>query len=74
MKKKLEQTTQWPKEQGQKDKQRSTKHTYKSKIWNNIGLLHEYWWILSGAVYHIAWACECNMLHCEGQYSSIFMQ
>jgi len=26
-----EQTTQWPKEKGQKDKQRSTKHTYKSK-------------------------------------------
>jgi hypothetical protein len=23
------QTTQWPKEKGQKDKQRSTKHTYK---------------------------------------------
>jgi hypothetical protein len=28
----IEQTTQWPKEQGQKDKQRSTKHSYKSKI------------------------------------------
>jgi len=26
-----EQTTQWPKEKVQKDKQRSTKHTYKSK-------------------------------------------
>ena len=26
-----EQTTQWPKEKGQKDKQRSTKHTHKSK-------------------------------------------
>jgi hypothetical protein len=26
-----EQTTQWPKEQGQKDKQRSTKHTHKAK-------------------------------------------
>jgi hypothetical protein len=26
-----EQTTQWPKEKGQKDKQRSTKHTYKTK-------------------------------------------
>jgi hypothetical protein len=25
------QTTQWPKEKGQKDKQRSTKHTYKPK-------------------------------------------
>ena len=24
-------TTQWPKEKGQKDKQRSTKHTYKTK-------------------------------------------
>ena len=26
-----EQTTQWPKETGQKDKQRSTKHTQKTK-------------------------------------------
>jgi hypothetical protein len=26
-----EQTTQWPKEKGQKDKQQSTKHTYKTK-------------------------------------------
>jgi hypothetical protein len=26
-----EQTTQWPKEKVQKDKQRSTKHTYKTK-------------------------------------------
>jgi hypothetical protein len=26
-----EQTTQWTKEKGQKDKQRSTKHTYKTK-------------------------------------------
>ena len=26
-----EQTTQWPKENVQKDKQRSTKHTYKTK-------------------------------------------
>jgi hypothetical protein len=26
-----EQTTQWPKEKEQKDKQRSTKHTYKTK-------------------------------------------
>ena len=26
-----EQTTQWPKEKSQKDKQRSTKHTYKTK-------------------------------------------
>jgi hypothetical protein len=25
------QTTQWPKEKGQKDKQRSTKHTHKIK-------------------------------------------
>ena len=25
-----EQTTQWPKEKEQKDKQRSTKHTYKT--------------------------------------------
>jgi len=28
-----EQTTQWPKEIVQKDKQRSTKHTYKTKDW-----------------------------------------
>jgi hypothetical protein len=28
-----EQTTQWPKEKVQKDKQRSTKHTYKTKDW-----------------------------------------
>jgi hypothetical protein len=27
-----EQTTQWPKEKVQKDKQRSTKHTYKTTI------------------------------------------
>jgi hypothetical protein len=26
-----EQTTEWPKEKGQRDKQRSTKHTYKTK-------------------------------------------
>jgi len=26
-----EQTTQWPKEKVQKDKERSTKHTYKTK-------------------------------------------
>jgi hypothetical protein len=26
-----EQTSQWPKEKVQKDKQRSTKHTYKAK-------------------------------------------
>ena len=29
--KKEEQTTQWPKEKKQKHKQRSTKHTYKTK-------------------------------------------
>jgi hypothetical protein len=28
---KLEQTTQWPKEKGQKDKQRSTKQTHKAQ-------------------------------------------
>jgi hypothetical protein len=28
-----EQTTQWPKAKGQKDKQRSTKHTHKTKDW-----------------------------------------
>jgi hypothetical protein len=27
-----EQTTQWPKEKVQKDQQRSTKHTYKTKV------------------------------------------
>ena len=27
----VEETTQWPKEKVQKDKQRSTKHTYKTK-------------------------------------------
>jgi hypothetical protein len=27
-----EQTTQWPNEKEQKDKQRSTKHAYKTKI------------------------------------------
>jgi hypothetical protein len=27
-----EQTTQWPKEKVQMDKQRSTKHTYKTKV------------------------------------------
>jgi hypothetical protein len=27
-----EQTTQWPKEKAQKDKQRSTKHTYKHRV------------------------------------------
>jgi hypothetical protein len=27
-----EQTRQWPKEKVQKDKQRSTKHTYKTKV------------------------------------------
>jgi hypothetical protein len=27
----IEQTTQWPKEKGQKEKQRSTKHTHKTK-------------------------------------------
>jgi hypothetical protein len=31
--------------------------------------LHEYWWILSREVYHIARVFECNMIHCEGQYS-----
>jgi hypothetical protein len=28
-----EQTTQWTKEKGQKNKQRSTKHTHKTKDW-----------------------------------------
>jgi len=31
MTKEEEQTTQWPKEKVQKDKQRSTKHTHKTK-------------------------------------------
>ena len=30
-KSKKDKTTQWPKEKGQKDKQLSTKHTYKTK-------------------------------------------
>jgi hypothetical protein len=34
---------------------------------NTIGLLHEYWWILSQAVYHIARVCE-------GRCSPIFIQ
>jgi hypothetical protein len=42
---------------------------YVRSINNNIGLLHEYWWILSRALYHIAQTCECNMIYCEGQYS-----
>jgi hypothetical protein len=33
-----EQTTQWPKEKVQKDKKRSTKHTYKTKIEKHIWL------------------------------------
>jgi hypothetical protein len=36
--------------------------------------LHKYWWKLSRAEYHIARACDCNMICCEGQYSPIFMQ
>jgi len=31
IRKSKKQTTQWPKEKGQKDKQRSTKHTHKTK-------------------------------------------
>ena len=34
-----EQTTQWPKEKVQKDKQRSTKHTYQTKDRVNYGLV-----------------------------------
>ena len=30
-----EQTTQWPKEKGQKDKQRFTKHYIENYRWNN---------------------------------------
>ena len=37
-------------------------------VFNIIVLLHEYWWILSRALYHIARACECNMIYCKGQY------
>ena len=33
-----EQTTQWPKEKGQNDKQRSTKHIYKTKDRVNAGV------------------------------------
>jgi hypothetical protein len=35
-----EQTTQWPKEKGQKDKQRSTKHTHKTKLSDVLLILH----------------------------------
>ena len=34
-----EQTKQWPKEKGQQDKQRSTKHTHKTK--NRVTRLHD---------------------------------
>jgi hypothetical protein len=34
-----EHTTQWPNEKGQKDKQRSTKHTYKTKDYHAPRLL-----------------------------------
>ena len=43
-----EQTTQWPKEKVQKDKQRSTKHTYKTKdrvtfnIYNTMTMKNRY--------------------------------
>ena len=36
---KEEQTTQWPKENKQKDKQRSTKHTYKTNICQILQLI-----------------------------------
>jgi hypothetical protein len=45
-----EQTTQWPKEKAQKDKQRSTKHTNKngySQITNISNLLEYFQYILN---------------------------
>ena len=41
---KEEQTTQWPKEKVQKDKQRSTKHTYKSKDRVTRTVKFSKWW------------------------------
>jgi hypothetical protein len=40
------------------------------------GLSHEYWWILSLAIYHtcIALASSYNMKYYSGQYSQICMQ
>jgi len=35
------QTTQWPKEKGQKDKQRSTKHTHKTK--DRVASVYDEW-------------------------------
>ena len=34
---KIRQTTQWPKEKGQNDKHRSTKHTHKTNLTKNLG-------------------------------------
>ena len=42
-----EQTTQWPKEKVQKDKQRSIKHTYKTDIYSPFNCatkFHGAWW------------------------------
>ena len=56
------QTTQWPKEKGQKDKERSTKHTYKTKdrvtrtSLNTRGELRFYFW-LSLYIYIASWLC-----------------
>ena len=38
------------------------------------GLLHEYWWILSLAVYYTALIHSRNMIYWSRQYSPIFMQ
>ena len=45
---KEEQTAQWPKEKVQKDKQRSTKHKYKTKLNNGTVLKMGY-----GFVFHL---------------------
>ena len=45
---KEEQTTQWPKEKVQKDKQRSTKHTHKIKI-----VLESFMIVRPGLLYHV---------------------
>jgi hypothetical protein len=39
-----EQTTQWPKEKGQNDKQWSTKHTHKPKDWVTRTPLKSYYY------------------------------
>ena len=48
-----EQTTQWPKEKVQRDKQRSTKHTYKTQ-YTDVG---------ETKTLVLYWSCEIN--HCS---------